>query len=79
MLKLLDRNVASVEKRLVLVTPPHIPIPGCFNNVTADPDRHRQLVREMQRLRGSIYLQDGAVRKYTLSLHDALPIRKSVV
>ena len=62
MLRLLERNIASIEKRLVLVAPPHISLPGSFRNVTTDPGRHQQLVRDMQRLRGSVYLQDGAVQ-----------------
>lgn len=67
MLRLLERNIASVEKRLVLVAPPDISLPGCFTNVTADRARHKKLVREMQRLRGSVYLQDGAVRRDQLT------------
>jgi hypothetical protein len=67
MLRLLERNIASVEKRLMLVAPPDAPVPGCFTNVTADRARHKKLVREMQRLRGSVYLQDGAVRPSQLT------------
>ncbi|HYT74549.1 MAG TPA: hypothetical protein VEL79_07365 [Vicinamibacterales bacterium] len=68
MLKLLERNIASIEKRLVLVAPPHIALPESFRNVTTDRDRHQQLVHEMQRLRGSIYLQDGAVQRDQLTI-----------
>lgn len=66
MLRLLERNIASVDERLVLLAPPQAMIPPHFRNVTFDPDRHRSLVREMQRLRGSVYLAEGNVR------HDQL-------
>jgi hypothetical protein len=39
----------------------------CFNNVTNDTTRNRQLIREMQRLRGSIYLDEGNVRRHELT------------
>lgn len=67
MLRLLERNIASVENRLVLVAPPHASLPDYFRNVTTDRARHEQLVREMQRLRGSVYLQDGAVQRHQLT------------
>ena len=67
MLRLLERNIASIEKRLVLVAPPNVSLPGAFTNVTSDRDRHKQLVEEMQRLRGSVYLQDGAVQPHQLT------------
>ena len=67
MLRLLERNIASIEKRLVLVAPPQTALPGSFKNVTTDRDRHQDLLHEMQRLRGSIYLQDGAVQRDQLT------------
>ncbi len=67
MLRLLERNIASIEKRLVLVAPPDITLPDSFKNVTTDGARHSDLLHEMQRLRGSIYLQDGAVQRDQLT------------
>jgi hypothetical protein len=67
MLKLLERNIASIEERLVLLAPPNISVPASFRNVTFDSHQHDHLVEEMQRLRGSIYLQDGAVQREHLS------------
>ena len=61
MLKLLERNIASVEDRLVIVVPPRTTLPDHFKNVSLDDDKHERLVRDMQHLRGSIYLNDGAV------------------
>src|SRR5687768_13344085 len=67
MLRLLERNIASIDARLVLVAPPDVSLPRSFHNVTVDRDRHRNLVSEMQCLRGSIYLQDGALQPHQLS------------
>jgi hypothetical protein len=67
MLKLLERNIRCVEKRLVLLAPAEANVPAAFNNVEADPDEHRRLLEETQRLRGSVYLSDGAVERRQLS------------
>jgi hypothetical protein len=63
----LDRRIDSVDQRLVLVAPPFARIPSHFRNVTVDSRRHRRHVQELQRLRGGIYLSDGAVRREQLS------------
>jgi hypothetical protein len=67
MLRLLERNIKSVDERLVLVAPPNIALPPAFANVTIDPVRHQQLVHDVQRLRGTVYLQDGAVQPHQLT------------
>ena len=67
MLKLLERGIAAVDCRLVLLAPPGASVPSSFRNVTVDPDRLKDLVSEMQRLRGTIYLEDGAVQQHQLS------------
>ena len=67
MLKLLERNITSIGERLVLVAPPASKLPEYFRNVTIDASRRDELVEEMQRLRGSIYLHDGAVQHAQLS------------
>jgi hypothetical protein len=67
MLKLLERSVATADQRLVLLAPPETHLPPVFSNVDIDMDRHEQLVREVQRFRGSIYLEDGAVDPSQLS------------
>jgi hypothetical protein len=61
MLRLLERNIASVEQRLVLLAPPHVSIPASFKRVEVDPWRHAEMIREVQRLRGGIYFRDGAI------------------
>ena len=80
MLKLLERNIASIERRLILLAPPHVAIPGTFTNVTIDRDRHAELVRGMQAVRGSIYLHEGNVSHEQLSpegLHETPEDAKS--
>jgi hypothetical protein len=67
MLRLLERNIASIERRLLLLAPPHTQIPEHFRNVTYDLQRHRQMVTQIQHLRGSVYLQDGALQREQLS------------
>ena len=66
MLKLLERNIASIEQRLVIVSPPS-QAESAFGDVQVDAGAHRRLLREMQKLRGSIYLHDGAVSREQLS------------
>ena len=67
MLRLLERNIASIERRLVLVAPAGAALPVDFAHVQHDVSRHQDLIEEMQRLRGSIYLQDGAVERHQLT------------
>jgi hypothetical protein len=79
MLKLLERAVASAHDRLILLAP-EAPSAGCFRYVDTDETQHRQILREMQRLRGTVYLQDGAVTKRQLSfdgLHETAEDRTS--
>jgi hypothetical protein len=67
MLKLLERNIASVDQRLVLLAPPSASAHSFFRNVEVDPSLHDTLVGEMQRVRGGIYLEDGAIARHELS------------
>lgn len=67
MLSLLERNIAAIENRLLLLAPPTSEVPAFFTKVTADSSAHTRLVEEMQRLRGSVYLDDGAVERAQLS------------
>jgi hypothetical protein len=66
MLRLLERNIASIERRLVLLAPPQSSL-GAFTNVTEDAFLRHQMIRDMQRVRGGIYLEDGAVKPQHLS------------
>jgi hypothetical protein len=68
MVTLLERHVASIDRRLLLLSPTALGLPGHFKDVTTDSDQHRGLLHELQRLRGAIYLKDGAVRRQELSV-----------
>jgi len=80
MLKLLERNIATVERRLVMVAPPQAVLPDMFRRVTFDAARHARVVREMQALRGSVYFDGGYVTRGQLSaegLHQTPEDEKS--
>lgn len=64
--KLLERNIEAADRRLILLAPSEAAVPGAFRNLERDAGRHRELVREMQLLRGSIYLRDGALERRRL-------------
>jgi hypothetical protein len=67
MLRLIESSIAAIEQELVLVAPPNATLGDAFNNVTVDPFQHQQLIREMQRLRGSIYLDEGNIAPHQLT------------
>jgi len=78
-LKLLERTISSLDERLILLAPT-ARIPGFFKNVEHDTMGHQRLVREMQRLRGKIYLDDGALERTQLTfdgLHETAEDHKS--
>jgi hypothetical protein len=61
---LLERHVASVHERLVLLAPPGASVSDSFNRVIASAAEHRHLLRQMQRFRGSVYMNDGAIQPH---------------
>ena len=67
MLKLLERHIATVEQRLILLAPPGVVPTHVFPQSVVEPRIHRQLVRDMQQLRGAVYLGDGAVQRHQLA------------
>ena len=67
MLTLLHRSIGSINNRLVLLAPPKASVPAAFENLEVDPARHEAFLRDAQRLRGRIYLRDGAVTPQQLS------------
>jgi len=67
MLRLIESSTASIEQQLVLVAPPQANLAEAFNNVTVDAFKHQELIRQMQRLRGAIYLEEGNVRRDELT------------
>lgn len=67
MFKLLERSIHALDTRLVLLAPSGAVIPEFFRNVEVDSTIHNRFVREMQHLRGSVYVEDGAVESHQLS------------
>jgi hypothetical protein len=67
MLKLLDRTIASASERIVFLAPSSESVSDLFHNVEIDGLCHQQLVRDVQRMRGSIYVSDGAIQAHQLT------------
>src|SRR5215470_18586438 len=65
--RLVDRRIASLEQRLVLLAPESANIPSSFAKVDVNPERHFELLSDVQRLRGSVYLKDGAITENDLT------------
>jgi hypothetical protein len=67
MLKALDRNIAAVSDRIVFVAPSTAAVSETFRHIDVDTGRHERLVRDVQRMRGSIYVKDGALQPHQLT------------
>ena len=67
LLNLLDRTIASLEQRLVLLAPPDVAVPDQFRTCAFDLERHTDLIHAVQRFRGAIYVDDGAITREQLS------------
>jgi hypothetical protein len=66
MLKALDRNIASAGKRIVFLAPSLEAAATC-GSVDVNGDRHAELLANVQRFRGAIYLKDGAIQTHQLT------------
>jgi hypothetical protein len=67
LLNRLDRTIASLDQRLVLLAPPDVAIPDKFSTCQFDLDRHGALLEAVQRFRGGIYCGDGAIKPQQLA------------
>lgn len=65
------RQNRRVDQRLVLLAPRDAVIPGCFQNIYESAPRHEKLLRGLQKLRGRLYLEDGAIRPDQLASDGA--------
>jgi hypothetical protein len=77
---LLGKLAELVHQRLVLIAPAQSPVPKFFKRVSHDKHHHRQLIRDVQRFRGRVYLNDGAIQQQQLSnegLHETPEDEKS--
>lgn len=67
MLKLLERNIEAIDSRLMLIAPQGAAHTSPFGRVHVDTTVHDRLLRDVQRMRGTVYLEDGAVQPHQLS------------
>jgi hypothetical protein len=67
MLKSIERNIHAVGERIVLVAPSARAVSKMFRNVEVDEYRCDRLIHDVQRFRGAIYLQDGAIQRDQLT------------
>jgi hypothetical protein len=67
MLNLLERNIDAIDNRLLLLTPGHWPLPNAFRKGIVDKRKHSEFLRQMQRMRGEVYVRDGAIKPTELS------------
>jgi hypothetical protein len=65
----LSKICGSRPAQLLLLAPSAACVPTAFRHVHVDPAYHRRMLSQLQRLRGSVYLQDGAIEPSQLS-HD---------
>ena len=56
-------NRRGSQARLILLAPPQAEIPGKFAHVDASVAHHEKWLAGMQRLRGRVYLEDGAISR----------------
>ena len=65
-MKLIPGSFSSSHQQLILLAPASSRIPSRFRNVIIDPERHTAILADMQRMRGRVYLDDGAVAHWKL-------------
>jgi hypothetical protein len=61
------RIVSNASRRLRLLAPSRSAVPGFFTHVHSDPKGYGGLLAATQRLRGSVYLEDGAIKPHELT------------
>jgi hypothetical protein len=58
---------SAASRRFVLLPPPGIHLRGAFRQIEGNSRHRQELLHDMQRLRGRIYLQDGAISQTDLT------------
>lgn len=64
-----EYGTSHIDRSFVMLAPEGGPIPGPFRRVRDDEYQHFSLLSQMQRLRGSVYLRDGAITAAQLDSH----------
>ena len=57
----------SLRGGLLLLAPPRARVADSFSCVRNDPREHQRLLTGLQKLRGELYLADGAIQTWQLS------------
>lgn len=75
-MSLVSQKLAGGCRRHVVLAPRSAKIPGAFGNVANSPNDHDRMLSEIQRLRGRIYLREGAIQPSQLTAdgRDACPV-----
>jgi hypothetical protein len=60
-MNLVPNALSLSHQQLILLAPYGVPVPARFRNVRIDPRRYGSILVDMQKLRGRIYLEDGAI------------------
>jgi hypothetical protein len=60
-MNLVPNALSLSHQQLILLAPYGVSIPERFRNVRVDPRRYGSILVDMQKLRGRIYLEDGAI------------------
>ena len=66
---------SATNRRFILLAPAGVTPRGAFRQVEGNPARRQDLLHDMQRLRGRIYLSDGAITREELTATDAMSRR----
>jgi hypothetical protein len=72
-LNVFERHIAAADDHLLLLAPPARPLPQHFSNSLVDDDLHAEYLAEVQRLRGTVYHADGAIRELTSDGRHEMP------
>ncbi|SRR5581483_9615683 len=60
-------SASPLHERIVLLAPSSSQVPDAFARPEVNRAQHERLLKEMQRLRGEIYLADGAIQPWQLT------------
>src|SRR5579872_4330098 len=60
-------HTTPAHEQFVILPPAHSAAPRAFRNVKSDSRRYESMLAEMQRLRGTAYLRDGAIQQHELT------------
>ncbi len=60
-------DLGSLRGRVILLAPPGTLLPRSFSSVQENADEYDRLLRGLQKLRGRLYLTDGAIRDWQLT------------